>query len=76
MRSTVRDGEGHAMHGAAGWGDLAERHHRGGDEAWGEVGRVGGQQERALLGRAAGRGGSGCSRAGAAAGTAVRDGAN
>ncbi len=73
VRSTVGDREGHALQGAAGRGDLAERHHRGGDEARGEVGCVGGQEERALLGRAAGRGGRGRSRAGA--GAAVREGA-
>lgn len=69
------DREGHALQGAAGRGDLAERHHRGGDEAWGEVGCVGGQEESALLGGAAGRGGSGRSRAPTAAGAAVREGA-
>lgn len=75
VRSTVWDGESHALQGAAGRRDLAKRHHRGGDEARGEVECVGGQEERALLGRAAGRGGSGGSRAGTAAGTAVREGA-
>lgn len=49
VRSTVGDGEGHALRGGAGWGHVAERHHRGGDEARGEVARVGGR-ERALLG--------------------------
>lgn len=62
------------MRGAAGRGDLAEWHHRGRDEARGEVGRVGGQEEGALLGWAAGRGGSGRGRTGAAADTAVREG--
>ncbi len=47
------DGEGHALQGAGGRGHLTERHHRGGDEARGEVGCVGGQEERALLGRVA-----------------------
>lgn len=73
VRSTVGDGEGHALQGAVGRGDLAQRHHRGGDEAWGEVGC--GQEERALLGRVAGRGGSGCIGAGAVTGAAVREGA-
>lgn len=73
VRSTVGDGEGHAMQGAAGRGDMAERHHRGGDEARGEVECVGGQEERAVLGRAAARGGGGRSRA--AAGAAVGEGA-
>ena len=74
VRSTVRDGEGHALQGAAGRRDLAERHHCGGNEARGEVGGVRRQDERALLGRAAGGGGCGCSRAGAVAAT-VREGA-
>lgn len=71
----MRDGEGHAMQGPTGRGNLAERHHRGGDEARGEVECVGGQEDRALLGRVVGCSGSGCSRAGAATGAAVRDGA-
>lgn len=75
VRSTVGDGQGHALQGAGGRGDLAERHHRGGDEARREVGRVGGQEERALLRRVPRRGGSGRSRAGAAACAAVGEGA-
>lgn len=78
VRSAVGDGEGHALQGAGGRGHLAERHHRGGDEARGEVGRVGGQEEGALQGRATGAGGGGRGRAAAgtaAAGTAVGGGA-
>lgn len=72
VRSAVGDGQGHALQGAAGWGDLAERHHRGGDEARREVG---GQEERALLRRVPRCGGSGRGRAGASAGAAVGEGA-
>lgn len=69
----VKDGEGHALRGAAGCRDLAERHHGGRDEAGGEAGR--GQEEQALLGAAAGRGGGGPRRAGALAARAVGEGA-
>lgn len=75
VRGTMGDGEGHAMQGAAGRGDLAERHHCWGDEAWGEVGRVGGQEESALLGRVSGCAGGGGGRAGAPAGAALEEGA-
>lgn len=74
VRGTVGDGEGHAMQGAAGRGDLAERHHCWGDEARGEVGGVGGQEERALLGRVSGRAGGGRGGAGAPAGAALEKG--
>lgn len=45
VRSTVGNGEGHALHGAAAaaWGDEAERHDGGRDEAGREIRRVGGQ---------------------------------
>lgn len=42
----VQDREGHALRGAAALRDLTEGHHCGRDEAWGQVGRVGSQEER------------------------------
>lgn len=44
------DGEGHALRGATGRGDLAERHHGGGDEARGQVRCVCGEEKRGLMG--------------------------
>lgn len=61
------DGDGHALQRATGGAELTQRHHRGGDEAGGEVGCVG-QEESVLLGRASGCGGIGLSCTDAAVG--------
>lgn len=63
--SAVGDGDGHALQRAAGRAELTQRHHRGGDEAGGEVGCVG-QEEGVLLGQARGCDGSGVNGAAAA----------
>lgn len=69
VRGAVGDGDGGALQRAAGGAELTQRHHRGGDEAGGEVGCVG-QEQGVLLGRATGCGGGGLS--GAAAGVRQR----
>lgn len=61
------NGDGHALQRAAGGAELTQRHHRGGDQAGGEVGCVG-QEESVLLGRASGCGGIGLTGAAAAVG--------
>lgn len=55
--SAVGDGDGHALQRAAGRAELTQRHHRGGDEAGGEVGCVG-QEEGVLLGHGSGLNGA------------------
>lgn len=50
VRSAVGDGDRHALQRAAGGAELTQRHHRGGDEAGGQVGCVG-EEEAARLGR-------------------------
>lgn len=60
VRGAVGDGDGGALQRAAGGAELTQRHHRGGDEAGGEVGCVG-EEQGALLGRASGCGGRGLS---------------
>lgn len=75
VRGAVGDGDGRALQRAAGGAELSQRHHRGGDEAGGEVGGVG-QEEGVLLGRASGCGKSGLSGAAADVGRRARGRAN